>query len=579
MAIHPEKDDPAGLFGERSAATDRDVAEGMRQAAMDGNRQAVEERKAARKAPRTGSTIGRAFEIFLRIAWFAAWVLGWRLSLVHNTTPAKRFARLLEDLGATFIKLGQALSMRTDLFPPEYLVELQKLQDDVRPFPVEESIAAIEEAFGKPPSLLFVRFDAVPLAAASVAQVHSARTFGGKEVVVKVLRPGVAIQVERDMRILTAVVRFFAHFSALLTRYKAEAVVREIWISLKRELDLREEARSARRFAEAFRGSPAMVIPDVIMELCTVNVMVQDRIFGNRLVELATAGKRADLAEILIDAYVQQFFMLGFFHGDPHPGNILVTDDGRVALHDFGIVGSLDRATRHALAAFMLAFTEQDTEWVLDSWLELGMLTKTEDRDKLRPTVSALMSEYSRRPINEWSVGEAFGRLVTATRGYNFEVPLHLLVLARAIMLLEAVIRLLDPGFSLLDSLSSRSREVMEKALSADHQDTRRLQFETAIAANEWQRLLASMLRRAREEGIRISIDHEGLPELSEHITRGSSRVSLALVTLGLYLAASLLMQFKSGPHVLEFPALAAIFYVIAIWFTVRLVRAIGKRL
>jgi ubiquinone biosynthesis protein len=152
-------------------------------------------------------------------------------------------------------------------------------------------------------------------------------------------------------------------------------------------------------------------------------------------------------------------------------------------------------------------------------------------------------------------------------------------VLARAIMLLEAVIRLLDPGFSLLDSLSSRSREVMEKALSSDRQDTRRLQFETAIAAHEWQRLLAGMLRRAREEGIRISIDHEGLPELSEHITQGSSRVSLALVTLGLYLAGSLLMQFKSGPHVFEFPALAAIFYVIAIWFTVRLVRAIGKRL
>jgi ubiquinone biosynthesis protein len=579
MAIDSENNEPARFRDARNIAGERIVAEGLRKAAMDGDRRAVEARKAARKAPKTGSTIGRAFEIFLRITWFVLWTLGWRLSFVHNTTPAKRFARLLEDLGTTFIKLGQALSMRTDLFPPDYLVELQKLQDDVRPFPVEESIAAIEEAFGKPPSLLFVRFDAAPLAAASVAQVHAARTFSGKEVVVKVLRPGVAIQVERDMRILTAVVRFFSHFSTLLTRYKAEEVVREIWMSLKRELDLREEARNAHRFAESFRGSQTILIPDVIMELCTMNVMVQERTFGKRIDELATAGKRADLAQILIDAYVQQFFMLGFFHGDPHPGNIFVTEDARVALHDFGIVGSLDRGTRHALAAFMLAFTEQDTEWVLDSWLELGMLTKTEDRDKLRPTVSALMSDYSRRPINEWSVGEAFGRLVTATRGYNFEVPLHLLVLARAIMLLEAVIRRLDPGFSLLDSLSSRSREVMEKALSSDQHDTRRLQFETAIAAHEWQRLLASMLRRAREEGIRVSIDHEGLPELSEHITQGSSRVSLALVTLGLYLAASLVMQFQSGPHILEFPALAAIFYIIAIWFTVRLVRAIGKRL
>jgi ubiquinone biosynthesis protein len=530
------------------------------------------------KPPRTGSTIGRAFSLFFRGSMFLLWMLGWRLGAVHNSTPAKRFADLLEDLGTSFIKLGQALSMRTDLFPPEYIAELQKLQDAVRPFPAEESAAAIEAALGKPPALLFIRFDAEPFAAASVAQVHAARTFSGREVVVKVLRPGVALQVDRDMRILAAVVRILSNFSSFLTRYRVEAVVREIWVNLLRELDLREEARNCHRFAEAFRGSEVMLIPDVILEMCTETVMVQDRIFGQRVHELATAGKRADLAQILIDSYVHQFFVLGFFHGDPHPGNILVTDDGRLALHDFGVVGSLDRQTRHALAAFMLAFTEQDTEWVLDSWLGLGMLSKGSDREKLRPAVAAIMSEYSRRPLHEWSVGEAFARLVTATRGYNFAVPLHLLVLARAIMLIEAVVRMLDPGFSLLDSLSTRSREVMETALAGDKHDTRRLQFETAIAANEWQRLLAGTLRRLREEGVRFSVEHEGLPELSEHVTRGANRVSLALVTLGLYLAASLLMQFRSGPQIYDVPVLAALFYVCAGWFTLRLVRAIGRR-
>jgi ubiquinone biosynthesis protein len=373
-------------------------------------------------------------------------------------------------------------------------------------------------------------------------------------------------------------VRILSRFSKLLTRYRAEAVVREIWANLRRELDLREEARSAHRFAEAFRCSETITIPEPILELCTETVMVQERTFGNRVNELPTAGKRADLAQNLIDAYVHMFFVLGFFHGDPHPGNIMVGDDGKLAFLDFGIVGSLDRTTRHSLAAFMLAFTEQDTEWVLDSWLELGMLAKSIDREKLRPTVAALMSEYSRRPINEWSVGEAFGRLVTATRGQNFALPLHLLVLARTLMLIEAMVRLLDPNFSLLDSLSSRSREVMETALR-DPAPTRRLQYEAAIAANEWQRLLASSLRKLREEGIKLSIDHEGIEELSEHIMRGSSRVSLALVTLGLYLAASLLMQFKSGPHIFDFPVLAAIFYACAGWFTFRLVRCIGRRL
>lgn len=529
--------------------------------------------------PPAGSTIGRAFHIFFSLSAFLWWLFFWRLSLVRHPTPARRFADFLENLGTSFVKLGQHLSLRTDLFPPDFLEELQKLQDQVKPFPAEAAIAAIERAFGKPPSQLFIRFDPQPLAAASVAQVHTARTFNGKEVVVKVLRPGVVVQVERDMRILAALVRFLSHFSAVLTRYKAEAVVREVAVGLRKELDLREEARNARRFADAFRSSTTIEIPDVVMDLCTDTVMVQERSHGRRVDELVDSKKGAALAENFIDAYVHMFWVLGFFHGDPHPGNIFVREDGRIALHDFGVVGSLDRSTRHALAAFMLAFTEQDTEWLLDSWLELGMLSKSADRDTLRPAVASLMNEYSRRPLSEWSVGEAFGRLVSATRGYDFDVPLHLLVLGRTIMLIESVVRLLDPGFSLLDSLSQRSREVMATAVGAEQQETRRLQYEAAVASVEWQRFLAGSLRKFREEGLRFRVDHEGLPELAEHIMRGSSRVALSLVTLGLYLAASLLMQFKTEPTIAGIPALAAIFYIVAAWFTLRLVRCIGRRL
>jgi len=529
-------------------------------------------------ATRNQGTLGRALEIVLRISAYVAWLFAWRLALVRRPAPARRFADLLQDLGTSFVKLGQHLSLRRDLFPPEYLAELQKLQDDARPFPVDDSVAAIRREFGKPPAQLFVRFDAEPFAAASVAQVHSARTFDGREVIVKVLRPGAGLQVDRDMRMAAAAMRFLARFSPVLARYRAEAVVREIWANLRRELDLREEARAAHRFAEGFAQSEKILIPDVLPELVGETVMVQQRIPGQRLLDLPARGEHAELAQVLVDAYVHQFFVLGFFHGDPHPGNIMVTDDGRLALHDFGIVGSLDRPTRHALAAFMLAFTEQDTEWVLDSWLELGMLTKGSDREKLRPIVASLLAEYSRRPIAEWSVGAAFTRLVSASRDFNFAVPLHLLTLARTIMLIEAVVRLLDPSFSLLDSLTRRSREVMEGALGAARQDTRRLQFEAALAANEWQRVVASSLRRLREEGIRFRVEHEGLPELSRDVARGSGLVALALVTLGLYLAASLLMQRAMGPEFLGLNVLACIFYLVAGWFTIRLVREIGKK-
>jgi len=535
-------------------------------------------RHTPRQAPRTGSTIGRAIEIAFRVWAYLAWLLAWRLSLVRRPTPAQRFARLLENLGTSFVKLGQHLSLRSDLFPPEYLAELQKLQDRVKPFAPEEAIAAIEHAFGKPPSQLFVRFDSAPLAAASVAQIHSARTFDGREVVVKVLRPGVAVQVDRDMRILVTVVRFLSYFSPVLTRYKAEAVVREVWLNLRKELDLREEARNEHRFAVEFRTSESVVVPDVIDDLSSETVMVQTRLHGRRLDEVDLRQDGPRLAQGLIDAYVRMFFVMGFFHGDPHPGNLLATDDGRLGLHDFGVVGSLDRPTRHALAAFMLAFTEQDPEWVLDSWLELGMIARGADRDRMHAVVSALMSDYARRPISEWSICEAFARLVTASRGYNFAVPLHLLVLGRTLILIEATVRLLDPSFSLLDSLTRRSREVMETAMGEGRQ-TRRLQYEAAVASTEWQSLLAASMRRLREDGLRLKMDHEGLPELSQQIVAGSNRVALALVTLGLYLAASLLMQLSSGPLILGYPLLPAIFYVTAVWFTVKLVRAISRRL
>lgn len=529
-----------------------------------------------RDARASGSTFGRGIEICWRISAYLVWLLFWRLTAAGKSTPAQRFAGLLEDLGASFVKLGQHLSLRSDLFPPDYLAELQKLQDDVRPFPTEAAVAEIEAAFGKPPSQLFVRFDEAPLAAASVAQVHGARTFSGHEVVVKILRPGVALQVDRDMRMLAAIMRFLSRFSRELARYKAEAVVREVWANLRKELDLREEARNVHRFAVVFRNSTTIDVPDVVEGMYTETVMVQARTHGRRVDELESLARGPQLARALIDAYVDMFFVMGFFHGDPHPGNLFVTPEGRLALHDFGVVGSLDRPTRMALASFMLAFTEQDTEWVLDSWMDLGMLSKTMDRDRMRPVVAALMSDYSRRPISEWSIGEAFAHLLTAGRSYNFAVPLHLLVLGRTLLLIEAMVRMLDPQFSLLDALCERSREVMETALT-NAGETRRLQYEAAVASTEWQRLLASTLRRLRGEGIRFRVDHEGLPELSEHIVTGSSRVALALVTLGLYLAASLLMQFKSGPQVFEFPLLPAIFYVMAAWFTIRLVRAIRR--
>jgi ubiquinone biosynthesis protein len=227
----------------------------------------------------------------------------------------------------------------------------------------------------------------------------------------------------------------------------------------------------------------------------------------------------------------------------------------------------------------MLAFADQDSDWVIDSWLELGMVSESADREALRPVVAEIMADYSRRPLREWSMGAAFMRLVRSTRDRSVDVPLNLLVLARTILLMETTVRMLDPGFSLLDALMSRARDVVQVSAAEEAGGSMRLHYETAIAATEWRRLLAVTVRHVRRRGLKLQVEHEGLREIGGHLVKGASRMSVALVTLGLYLAASLLMQHSMGPIVWGVPVLAVLGYIAALWYTVRLIRAVGKDL
>ena len=521
----------------------------------------------------------RAVTIAGRTAAFLGCVFLHRLGVRSAQPPARRFAALLEDLGTPFVKLGQHLSLRHDLLPPDFVEALQDLQDHVRPFDPALAAAEIERALGAPPAVVFARFDREPFAAASIAQVHGARTHEGQEVIVKVRRPDIVARVELDMRLLLMVVRVLSWFAPVLRRYRAHDVVREVWQNLRRELDLREEARQVQRFAAAFERSATVMIPEVIDPLCRESVMVQRRSGGERVDRIADRERGRELARNFIDAYVRMFFSLGLFHGDPHPGNLFVMADGRLCFHDFGIVGTLDRPARQALAAFMLAFAEQDSEWILQSWSELGMLGATADREALRPTVAEIVADCAGRPLSEWSIGAAFTRLVASARGQDVRIPIDMLVLARTVLLMEKTVRMLDPEFSLLDALRLRSGEVVDVALSSERADGMRLRYETAIAANEWRRLLAGAVRQFRRRGFALQVEHEGLRELGKTHLKAANRVSVALVTLGLYLASSLLMQHSIGPDIGGYPMLAVMGYAAAVWFTVRLVRRIGSGL
>lgn len=495
----------------------------------------------------------RLLRIGFAVWGFLLWLLLRRLRLWPASVPPGRKACLtLQRLGTTFIKVGQSLSLRPDLLPDEYLREFQVLQDQVASFPAADAEREIEASFGRPVAQLFREFDQTPLAAASVAQVHRARLPDGTAVIVKVRRPGIKAQVHRDMRLLRRVLRVAVFFAPGWRRFRPLDLVDEIETNLSKELDFRQEARNIQRFANAFAGSSAIFIPPVIGELFAEAVLVQAMSGGQHV---SDAGGRTDgprLAEAFVDAYIHQFFVLGLFHADPHPGNLFIRDDGRICFHDFGLVGFLDRATRHNLAGFMQAFVHQDSSWLLDAYLDLGILAGKIERSEFQRGLEEMLLDYAGRPLKEWSFGEAMLRVIRLGSGQNIRLPHHLLLLMRTFFIMESTVRSLDPEFNMQERLAHKTEQVLQEV--AQDQGWRsiaaRLKYEAAVTLQDMPHTLSALARSLRSEGIEVPLRHHGFEEFQHHAERGANRLALALVSLGLYVASSLLTQRAAGPTV-----------------------------
>ncbi len=519
------------------------------------------------------------FQISFAAGAYLFWWLMARLHLWRSkATPAQRLRDTLERLGTTFVKLGQGLSLHRDLLPDEYVHELQRLQDHVEPFPGEIARHEVEEVLGKSIDELFAEFEMHPAAAASIAQVHQARLRDGRQVIVKIRRPGIKAQTSQDMRLLRIILRMMLSVFPQLRRYEPIALVDEIWDNLRREMDFRREARSTLRFAEAFRGSATVHIPAAIDGFYAESVLVQELSGGRRVDDPAVRANGLQLAQALVDAYLHQLFVMGLFHGDPHPGNLFIMESGHICFHDFGIVGALDPPMRHDLAAFLLAFVYQDSEWLLDAALDIGLLAGAMDREEFRRELQGILQDYSDLPLKDWSLAEAFVRVARIGRGRNIRIPHNLLVLMRMMYLLENTVRDLDPGFNLLQSLLGKAEEVLDAAADAEAgTGLKRLQFEAMAGMKEIPAELGAWIHRIRLNGLEMRVQHHGMEGLEQHLDRSSNRVALALVTLGLYIAASLLMQHSIGPRFGGMPVLGMAGYALALWFTWRLARGIAR--
>lgn len=513
----------------------------------------------------------------MRLVLIAAWE---QLRAVPR--PASRLPvalrRTLERLGPVFVKAGQAASLRRDLLPQAYLDELAHLRDDVAPVPVAAVRAEIAGSLGRPVDELFASFEDRPMAAASIAQVHAARLHDGRAVVVKVRRPGIRRRIDRDMRALRRLIRILAAISARVRQMQPLEVADEIRANLLRETDFVQEARAMNRFAAAFDGSTSIEAPEVVQELVSEAVLVQQRKSGKSLADVAGGARSSALARQLLDSYLHQVFAVGFFHGDPHPGNIFITERGAICFHDFGLSGQLDTRTRRDLAMFLQGFVQQDAGWMLDYALALGLIAPDVPKEALQRGFNDILADFAAMPLGQWSIAELFARVSRLGPPGSVLVPYNLLVLMRAMFLLESALRLLDPGLRPVEILSEKGRDFVRRLVTPS-EGADRLKNELGIAAAAAPAAIAEAVNRLRrgEIGLSMEIRVRELDSVRRSLDRSVGRLAVALLTLGLFIGSSQLMQHPIGPKLFEMPALALGGYALAIWYTLRMLRAIAR--
>jgi ubiquinone biosynthesis protein len=446
-----------------------------------------------------------------------------------SSAPVGERIRLaLEELGPIFVKFGQAISTRRDLLPPDIADELAKLQDAVPPFPADEALAIIEEAYGEPVSSVFERFDAEPLAAASIAQVHTAKLKSGTEVIVKVLRPGVDEQIERDLAVLRTLAGLAARYWEHGKRLKPLEVVDEYEHTILDELDLMREAGNAAQLKRNFQGSDMLYVPDVYWDYCRPEVLVQERIFGTPISDMETlraAGTNIQvLAENGVEIFFTQVFRHNFFHADMHPGNIFVihTDPERpkYAAVDFGIVGTLSPEDQRYLAENFLAFFDRDYHRIAKLHLESGWVPAGTRVDQLESAVRTVCDPIFSKPLEEISFAQVLMRLFRVAQRFNVEIQPQMFLLHKTLFNIEGLGRQLYPQLDLWKTAHPVLRRWMDEQIGgrAMLKDVRDNLPQLRDALRELPTILHHLGEQAAEGRIRFNVQSPELREIRKQL-------------------------------------------------------------
>lgn len=479
-----------------------------------------------------------------------------------------RVRRALEEMGPTFIKLGQVLATRVDLFEPDWIAEFGKLQDSAPPVPYEDIRQQLFEDLGAHPEELFASFNTTPIAAASIAQVYQARLDDGSEVIVKVRRPGIRPIIEADLRWLMRLSELAESESPELRSFRPKEVVRQFALSLRRELDFAVECRNAERISQNFSGytdplqpaeSQPIVIPRVYWQWTGERVCVQeyiDGIPGRKLAAVDDAGlDRKMLARRGARAVLKMIVEDGFFHADPHPGNVFYLPANRIAFIDFGMVGRMTDERREQLIHLLLGLVEHDPRRVLDvmlDWTGNGV----QDEAGLTLEIQTFLDQYHGLPLKQLRLGSMLSDLVSILREHQLMLPADMALLVKAFISLEGMGRELDPDFD----IAGEAMPMLEHSLRARYTPAALLK-RGGRAITEALTLIAGLphdlsqlLRAARRGRLEIHIDIANLKHVGNQLDGAANRLAIGIVVAALIVGSSIIMTIPGGPSLFGLP-------------------------
>lgn len=487
-----------------------------------------------------------------------------------ETSKPEQLANDLEEMGPAFVKLGQLLSTRPDFLPAPYLEALSRLQDNAGAVPWEEIKRVIESELGVEPHKLFGEFSETPLASASLGQVHRATMRDGRKVVVKVQRPDIIKPLTDDLEALSELAHFLETHTELGRSYQIVQLVASLESSLKRELDYVQEAQNCLTLTKNLTDHPRIVIPQPITDLTTRRVLTMEYVQGSKITNLSETVlielDRNQIADDIFNAYLNQVLVDGVFHADPHPGNLALTDDRKIALMDFGLVCHVPVKMRGQMVKLVLALAESDGETAAQVAEAIGEQTDSFDSVEFRKVVSGIVAANANSTVEQMSVGTTMMELQRAAGRNGLALPDEMMLLGKTLMNLDRVVLVLAPDFDPNAAIKAHATEFLAK--HAHSKITLATMYHSLLESAEFAQELPSrankLLSMAAENELRVKVDSIDEEGLIRGINKIANRITAGLIVAALVVGASLIMRLDTPWKIFGYPALATIFFVIS---------------